>query len=82
MNENITKAQIEELRSDAPYNFVILEEDYYAKKWEDTGNPVIFGDIFEAANNFIPGSDSTIISVEEYCKRHNFRVEDVMEYNN
>lgn len=80
MNEDLTPKQIRELQSDAPYNFVILQEDYYPHTWEETGNPVIYGDIFEAANNFLPGSDSTIVSVEEFCKRRNLRIEDVMEY--
>ena len=81
MNENITKEQRRELIEDSHYNYIVMDEDF-SPVCQDNGDPVIYGGIENIGeDNFQEGSDTAIISVAQYCKLFNRRVEDVMEYN-
>ena len=82
MNEDITREQRAELIADAPFNYIIMDEDFQPVCHKD-GNPVIFGSLDDIYDDwFEEGRDTAILSVKQYCRLFNRRVEDVMEYNN
>ena len=85
INKNITRQQILELRKHAKSNFLILTKNWKPLLWPEgytyTGLPIIYGNIYYALSDFQKTDSGTIISVDEYCRRFNKKVEDIMDYH-